>query len=359
MRALTTMMLAALLVPLPALAAAEDAGTADADPDAGVREPARPEAETDLSTIPMDRTPTVKIEVSPASANVGEAIVWKALVRHRAEDHAHLSGGADFGSLEVQDKKFEAGKPADGWATDTMQVTLVAFAPGAVEIPKQAISIVTADGAVGQLATDAARVEVKSLIANEPEPKLKDDKGPGEKVMIEDYTALYVAAGVGCAIALVLLTLLGRWLWSRRRPKALPPPPPPRPAEEIALEKLEALRFSTHLVEGRHKLFHILLSEAFREYLGNRYRFFSLERSTEELLGELKRRRIERNVFQRIVDFLSETDLVKFAKYVPDAAESSRLLDGAFALVHDTTPKPEPAPGAEPADAKPEGGAHA
>jgi hypothetical protein len=341
----------ALSVGLAAAGAlAEDAGIGPAG-DAGVEaEPAPPPVETDLSAIPAERRPALTLSVAPKSASVGEAIVWRADVRHRIADGVHLSNSADFGAFEVQDKKIEAGKPDGEWVVTSMEIRLVAFETGSLVIPAQAIAIVAEGGAVGTLATDAVKVEVKSLIANEPEPKLKDDKGPGEKVLVEDYTLLYILGAVGCGVALVLLTLLARWLWSKRRPKPAPPPPPPRPAEEIALEKLEALRASAHLAEGRHKLFHILLSEAFREYLGNRYRFDSLERSTEELLVELRARRLELALYRRVIDFLSETDLVKFAKYVPDLAESSRLLDAAFALVNDTTPKPEPAA---------EGGPHA
>jgi hypothetical protein len=321
------------------------AGPAEAV-DAGVEAPpAPPPVETDLSAIPQDRRPSVKLTVSPTGAAIGEAVVWRAEVRHRVGDRVHMGSDASFGAFEVQDRKVAEGEKDGDWIAEVLEIRLVSFETGALEIPAQAIAVVTDGGAVGQLATEPAKIEVKSLIANEPEPKLKPDLGPGERVFVEDYTPLYVLGAVAAAAAIVLLTLLGRWLWSKRRQRPLPPPPPPRPAEEIALEKLEALRASAHLAEGRFKLFHILLSEAYREYLGNRYRFDSLERSTEELLGELKRRRIERTLFQRTVDFLSETDLVKFAKYVPDAAESSRLLDAAFALVHDTTPKPEaPAP---------------
>jgi hypothetical protein len=311
-----------------------------------------PVPKTDLSAIPLDRRPTLKLSVAPKSAAIGDAIVWRAEIRRRVEDEVHLGGSAEFGAFEVQDKKTEVGEPDGGWVVEAMEVRLVAFEAGALEIPAQGISVVDAAGNVGELATEPATIEVKSLIANEPEPKLKPDTGPGARVFEKDYTALYVLGALGCAAALVALTLLGRWLWSKRRRKPGPPPPPPRPAEEIALEKLDALRSSAHLAEGRHKLFHILLSEAIREYLGNRYGFDSLERSTEELLVELKRRHLERVLYQRVLDFLCETDLVKFAKYLPEVAESVRLLDGAFAFVRETTPQPAQ-PVAVPNDAVP------
>jgi hypothetical protein len=359
MKRATTCTAAALLVAvfaLPALAA-DDAGVqpmvAEAA-DAGAPPPAEvvPPPKTDLTAIPADRRPTLKLTVTPRSAAVGDAIVWRAEIRRRAEDGVHLGSSTDFGAFEVQDKKVQVGEPEDGWVVEAMEVHLVPFESGALEIPAQGIAIVDAKGNVGTLATDPVAIEVKSLIANEPEPKLKPDTGPGERVFEKDYTPLWVLGGLGCAAALVALTLLGRWLWSKRRKRPGPPPPPPRPAEEIAIEKLEALQASAHLAEGRHKLFHILLSEAIREYLGNRYGFDSLERSTEELLVELKRRKLDRTMFNRMLDFLSETDLVKFAKYVPDVPESARLLGEAFALVRDTTPQPAP-PAAAPGDAAP------
>lgn len=339
-------------------ARASDAGAGPEDAGAAAG-PAPPPAVTDLSSIPQDRRPTLKLTVEPRSASLGEAIVWRADVRHRISDGVHLGSAADFGAFEVQDRKSSAGEPDGDWVVTSMEIRLVSFEAGSLVVPAQEIAVVSEGGEVGTLATEAVAVEVRSLIANEPEPKLREDKGPGEKVLVEDYTILYILAAVGGGIAIVLLTLLGRWLWSKRRPKPGPPPPPPRPAEEIALEKLGALRASTHLADGRHKLFHILLSEALREYLGNRYRFDSLERSTEELLAEVRRRRLELALYRRIADFLSETDLVKFAKYVPDLAESSRLLDAAFALVRDTTPKPEPPAPPEGGGSAADGGPHA
>ena len=61
------------------------------------------------------------------------------------------------------------------------------------------------------------------------------------------------------------------------------PPPPPRPPEEVALEKLGAVKTSGMLERGEIKEFHISVSEAIREYLGGRYGFDSLELTTEEL----------------------------------------------------------------------------
>jgi len=301
-------------------------------------EPAEPD-EAKPPSLPADRTPTVKLVVEPREVSVGDPIAWKAVVRRRVGDRVHLPAAADFGELEVQNRDRSVTEPDHDWVEETLAITLLAFDTGEHEIPPQKLTVVDIEGRIAEIETEGATVNVTSLIANEPEPELKPDTGPGEKVFEKDYTLLYVLAVIGGIAVIALLTLLARWLWSKRKPRPGPPPPPPRPAEEIALEKLEFLRGCDYLEQDRHKEYHVLLSEAFREYLGNRYRFDSLELSTEEMRRQLRRLALESALFGQVVELLEETDLVKFAKHVPTADESRHLLSEAFRMVEITTPK--------------------
>jgi hypothetical protein len=313
-------------------------GAADdqAKPDAGIADPKAPSA----PEIPSDRIPTFSLSVEPGEVAIGEVINWRLKIKHRVGDRVHLSNGASFGALEARSKQVKTSESAGDWVEEVLEVQLVGFEPGDVETPAQKLTVVDVDGRLKEMETDSASVVIKSLIANEPEPKLKEDQGPGEKVFERDYTLLWILAILAGIGVVALLTLLGRWLWSKRRPKPAPPPPPPRPAEEIALEKLKALRQSGLLEEGNIKEFHVRLSETIREYLGNRYRFDSLERSTEELVTELRRTTIGKIEFEATVEFLQDTDLVKFAKMIPSLDESRGLLEKSFEFVEKTTPKP-------------------
>ena len=298
-------------------------------------------------TLPADRRPAVRLGVGPEEAVIGEAVSWTVVVRHRVGDSVHLPAGADFGRFEVQGRSRETAAVDADWVEETLLVRLVAFETGEMIIPEQELTLVDVEGRLARLVVEEARVEIRSLIANEPEPDLKPDSGPGERVFEEDYTLLWILGAVAAVLLVALLTLLVRWLLARRRPRQGPPPPPPRPPEEVALEKLEALANSTLLDEGLHKEFHVLLSEALREYLGGRYGFYALESSTEEILAELARDRLPRAalLFGRIRGLLTETDLVKFAKVVPTREESRDLLEQTQAVVHATTPRPAPAEG--------------
>ncbi len=289
--------------------------------------------------IPAEKMPVLELEVRPKEVAVGEVIHWSLEVRRLAEHSVHLSSGASFGDLELREKRAETVPAEDGWVTETLDVELLGFAAGEHEIPEQTLSVVDEAGRIVKVTTPGARVVVKSLIANEPEPELKADQGPGVSVYQKDYTLVWVLSILGGALVVALLTLLGRYLWSRRRPRPGPPPPPPRPAEEIALEKLEALERAGLVEEGRLKEYHVRMSEAVREYLGNRYGFDSLEMSTQELRAALKRTHIETWAFERACELLEETDLVKFAKYVLGEEESKTLLARAVDLVRRTTPR--------------------
>lgn len=327
----------------PLRAAQPTAGSKKAriEPDAGVSaDSSNAKEETSRpSNVPKDRMPTLALKVSPQKVAVGEEITWELAVKRRKEDAVHLSGSANFGALELKSKSsFET--PIDNdWVRDTLTVSLIGFDPGDITIPGQILTVVDVDGNIAEIETEKADITITSLIANEPEPALKEDTGQGEVVMEEDYLLLYILAGFGAALLVVLLTLLIRKLWAMRRPKSEPPPPPPRPAEEVAYEKLNTLKESKLLADGEFKEFHIRLSEAVREYIGNRYGFDSLELSSEELIQSLKKVSISQTEYDLVLDFLGETDLVKFAKVLPTITESEDLLGQSFGFVERTTPQ--------------------
>ncbi len=290
--------------------------------------------------FPPDRIPKIDLSVQPTEVTVGEVVYWRLAIARHHDVQVRLGTEASFGGLEVRSKQVSSQEVSGDLVNEVMEVQLIGFEPGEMEIPAQVVTAVDRGGQIEELTTDAATVSIKSLIANEPEPKLREDMGPGEKVIVKDYLLLWilgVLVGIGFVVA---TTLLIRRLIAMRRSKSDVFVPPPRPAEEIALEKLALLRGSALLNEGQVKLFHVRLSEAVREYLGNRYLFDSLELSTEELAVRLRATTIKSDDFDAVGEFLGVTDLVKFAKVVLSREESLDLLDQSVAFVHKTTPPP-------------------
>jgi len=279
--------------------------------------------------------------VAGDAVHVGDRFQLRVTVVHRSQVTVNLPArvglGADvmvFGSAKKSSETLDDGKIREEYA-----IRLACFKTGNVKLGPLEVtySFPGKDGNV-QVATvqvQPVTVKVVSVTANEPDPKIKADQGP-ISVYEENRTAKYVAITL---IALLLGGLLG-WLayaLLRRRVKKEKPGPPPRPAHEIALEKLDAILEASYLEEGQFKEFYFAVSEAIREYLGNRYGFDSLELTTTELLAQMTQVVAFEGVsMDELIVFTGDCDLVKFTKYVPDRADAEDLLRRAYGIVRST-----------------------
>jgi hypothetical protein len=203
------------------------------------------------------------------------------------------------------------------------------------------VRVVGPKGELGETSTGARTIQVKSLIANEPNAQPKAPSAP-VAVIQDDYTLAWVLGGLLAVILIALTTLLvSRYL--ARRPKASPPPPPPRPAWELAIERLDQLkrRQETLLAADRGEEFVEGVSGALREYLGRRYGFDGLESTTDEIQRTLEKLRPYKLPLSGVSLLLEQCDLVKFARATPDASQCDDLWNGALGLVRATTPEPQ------------------
>lgn len=117
-----------------------------------------------------------------------------------------------------------------------------------------------------------------------------------------------------------------------------------RPAEEVALEKLDLIREAKIWQEGKTKQYHTELTDVIREYIGRRYEVSSTEKTSDETLKALKPLMDgQKELFERLRKMLTLADLVKFAKWntTPDENESALLT--AYDFVRETTPTAEEA----------------
>jgi len=139
------------------------------------------------------------------------------------------------------------------------------------------------------------------------------------------------------ALAIAVAALLF-WRWRRKRALQVPVIPTV-PAHVRAKQKLqEALALI-----AQPKPFVIAVSDAARWYLEERFDFRAPERTTEEFLYELQRTdRLTRDQKESLSQFLTNCDLVKFAKYEPGESELRDLHASAIRLVEETEPVAQP-----------------
>jgi hypothetical protein len=95
------------------------------------------------------------------------------------------------------------------------------------------------------------------------------------------------------------------------------------------MERLTQLRARGQFAIDNYRPFYFEVAEVVRAYLGARYRFDSLELTTTELTEQLQLRAPHLcEPGSEVLQFLGETDLVKFAK---TGSSAGRLLAGAAA----------------------------
>ncbi len=154
------------------------------------------------------------------------------------------------------------------------------------------------------------------------------------------------------AIGLGLLGWLAYYLYNKYKRKSLGintiEPVELRPADEVALEKLDIIKQEKIWQQGQNKEYHTQLTDVLREYIQRRFNIVTFERTSDEVLNDLRsnqRDEIEQPLFLKLKTLFQTSDLVKFAKWQTTPAENEGLLSDAYQFVKDTTivtPEVEP-----------------
>ena len=254
------------------------------------------------------------------------------------------------GAVRREEKPMEKGTPP-GAVREFFLFHAQAFETGKTSLPAFRVDYQESGGKAGSVSTESVPLEIVSVLKG-PGEEPADIKPPAE---LPPPPFPWKAAG----IAALVLALLGAalYLWHRRRRpgRAAPEAPavPAVPPHELAYRELERLLASSLLRDGRIKEFHVELAEIIKRYLAGRFGIETLERTSEEVLEEMKRVRVGTASTGLVREFLAETDLVKFAKHFPAEEEIRFTVDRAYRLVDQTkivvSPLPSPVSGAPPA----------
>lgn len=115
-----------------------------------------------------------------------------------------------------------------------------------------------------------------------------------------------------------------------------------RPAEEIALEKLNIIREQKIWQSGQLKEYHTQITDVVREYIARRFNVSSTEQTSDETLRAMRPLLNEhKDLYEQLRKMLSLADLVKFAKWTATPDENEQSLRNAYTFVKETTPVKE------------------
>jgi hypothetical protein len=116
-----------------------------------------------------------------------------------------------------------------------------------------------------------------------------------------------------------------------------------RPADEVALEKLDEIKAQKIWKDGKVKEYQTELTDVVREYIGRRFDVQSTEKTSDETLRAMKPL-IDKELFAKLSKMLQLADLVKFAKWHTTPDENEQALSTAYEFVKETTIPLQPSP---------------
>ena len=112
-----------------------------------------------------------------------------------------------------------------------------------------------------------------------------------------------------------------------------------RPADEVALEKLDEIKAQKIWKDGKIKEYQTELTDVVREYIGRRFDVQSTEKTSDETLRAMKPL-IDKELFAKLSKMLQLADLVKFAKWHTTPDENEQALSTAYEFVKETREVP-------------------
>ncbi|MGW8288598.1 MAG: BatD family protein, partial [Desulfobulbales bacterium] len=203
------------------------------------------------------------------------------------------------------------------------------YLPGTYTIPVMEITYSESDpvSEVSKLETEKIEVQVKSLLPpGADQVAIKDIKPP----LLLPPNRVRLALLIGLILFVSALAVCIFYFWNKRKRKKVSPETALSP-EEIARQELDRLLAENLLTKGEIKFFHLRISDILRRYIENRFGLKAPERTTEEFLVELSRADSATDALLRdhktlLTDFLTQCDLVKFAKHEPSINECEKTV---------------------------------
>lgn len=285
----------------------------------------------------------VSVRLEPEQVRIGEPFTYSVTLTHPREHRYELvppkGGDSPFELLNQTRQRQDA--PAN--ATTTFGLRMSAFELGTVTLPDLTFDVATPEGP-RRFTLPGKTLDVAATLPPDAEGQGAElmDYQPPTEVPIRSWTLLWVLAGL-LATGLVAWALVRWW---RNRPKR-EVRVPVLPLDVRTRKALDTLKAEDLPGRGHVKDFYFRLSEILRGYLGERYGFEALECTSTELMASLRRLPTPGLPEDALMRFISESDLVKYAR----ADASPETCQGALAFGYELldktyVPPPPPTPDA-------------
>jgi len=219
----------------------------------------------------------------------------------------------------------------DGSETTTIALDARLFSPGSFSTLPLSVSITDGAGNLTEAFAAPTPVEITSVLV-EGDTELRDIKPQADMPLPSNWLA--ILGGIIAALALVAAA----FLWLRNRRQAIVDNRLPHERAFDELDRIAALNLPE---QGQFKEHYTLVSDCIRQYMETTVHVPVMERTTSEIRQSFKQANISAKITHQFVQFLDESDFIKFSTYTPDVASAQTLLALGHDIVEMTMPRPE------------------
>ncbi|MCP3144134.1 BatD family protein [Pyxidicoccus xibeiensis] len=292
-----------------------------------------PGAPADETVQPRD----VSVRVEPKQVRIGDPFTYEVVITHPKDHRYELALPKETGDFEVLNQTRQRQDGPDS-ATTTFGVRMSAFALGTQQVPALAFDVATPDG-MRKFSLPGREVEVASTLPADADGQGAElfDYQPPQEVLVRSWRLVLTLLG---ALAAALLAW-ALWRWWKNRPKHVAVEPL-LPLDVRTRKALDALKAQELPAKGHVKDFYFRLSEIIRGYLGERYGFEALECTSSELMASLRRLQAPGLPEDALMRFVSESDMVKYARADASPESCRDSLAFGYALIDQTYVPPPP-----------------
>ena len=293
--------------------------------------------EQDMPTSSEDNPAAaeLRVKVDKAVAYPGDVITFTLETEYQPEIKIELPEISDrFSEFRLIGDGSARPKEKGGRILAERWYKLQADTAGSYIIDPIEATYTMPDGTQEALKTPKIFLEIVSLLEEEGAVNdIRDIKPP------VDISNLYRVALVILAVLLaaILVILIGGRVFARWRRRAREQKLAPQPPHEEALEALQRLLGKGFIEKGRPKEFCFEISEILRRYIQARFDFPAIDLTTEEILPRVEDDGIVKDTLKPLVrEFLTRTDLVKFAKHWPTRDELDKIIEDTRTFINET-----------------------
>ncbi|MBI2430096.1 MAG: hypothetical protein HYV29_15115 [Ignavibacteriales bacterium] len=274
--------------------------------------------------------------IDSQSIAIGDWIRYSVEIKHPSVLQVTIPSYRDtLGSFDIVQQDSIVKTESNGIVQWEKKFVITKFDAGSHYIPPFAVQYKDDAGKIRTAQSNSIPVEVRGIEVDTSQA-IRDVKPQLSLPITAEEIAMYAAIALALAAA-----GYGIYYYVKRRAKkvnAVEEEKPNIPAHVLALMQLDELQAKGLWQKGETKIFYSEATEIIRRYFEHRYGILALEMTTGEVMDQLKRYEISKNIFSEIESFLSDADLVKFAKYQPIALENESVIPAARTIVESTKP---------------------